>query len=78
MGFVSSHQAHQNAASPFCTICGTDLPGIANGSGASLCLLCRAAILNQMFQMRRQQGTAREDVKTARRHKFFPDMLPAS
>lgn len=79
MGSVSNHQRRENAGAGHCAVCDVDLTPTANGSDGSICLLCRAAILNQMFQIRRQEAAVAQNSKDDRRnHRLFPTLLPAS
>ena len=65
MGDVSKHLKTENSQAS-CTSCGINVVRGADQAVEVVCLICRAAILNRIFQVRRQQanGVARKSSRT--------------
>jgi hypothetical protein len=57
MAYVSHHLRTKNAEAR-CSSCGVSLVPDANRN-SEVCLICRAAMLNQIFQARRQEDQTR-------------------
>jgi hypothetical protein len=54
MGHASNHPKQQDA-SVFCNLCGANITRNANQSTKAVCLICQAAILNRIFEVRRER-----------------------
>lgn len=64
MGYASNHSKHENVTAR-CTSCGGTVVRDANQREV-ICLICRAAILNQVFQARRHESQAEKGLATLR------------
>ena len=54
MRYSSNHSGTENVAAQ-CSLCGASVVRDANRPAKVVCLICRAAILNRIFQVRRQR-----------------------
>jgi hypothetical protein len=54
MGYASNHQKTENVAAR-CSSCGATVVRDANQPAEVVCLICQAAILNRIFQVRREK-----------------------
>jgi len=56
MGHAFNHPKHQDVTA-FCNLCGAHVSRNADQSTNVVCLICQAAILNRIFQVRRERAT---------------------
>ena len=57
--FTSNHRVHENSELD-CLLCGAKLVRNPAQTPERICLICRAAILDRVFQTRRQRSRVRE------------------
>jgi len=56
MGYVTSNHTRHDNSEPRCVLCSAMLIRSASQAHGVICLICRAAILDRVFQVRRQRA----------------------
>ena len=65
MGYASIRSGTEALEIP-CSLCGVNVVRDAKRNAKGICLICQAAILNRIFQVRRERAEAQEQVGNAR------------
>gem|GEM_PF-3423574 len=71
MAYASNHPKHQNVTA-FCNLCGASITRNANQSASVVCLICQAAILNRVFQVRRERANQEQHNSGLTRLQLIP------
>jgi hypothetical protein len=71
MGYAANHPKHQNVTA-ICNLCGANITRNANQSANVVCLICQAAILNRIFEVRLERANQEEHNSGLTRLQLIP------